>query len=369
MGKTVMSLGSARITENMITFWLSRYKAQFVYAYGSAVKSTYGVSDLDDFWAMKYQSDAGQTYDDLFTGYILDNARTYLCALYLFDQFGLKLSDADVEEVDSALRDLTDNYADGNRSEFNTVLAAYGFNYKTLRECYLVDKKVSALQDYLFSSGGPEAVTDDKIEAYYRSTYFRMTQICIFINQCPELTDDGQYVTGDDGNIRYRDMNTVENQAARDRAQAALNAINNGTDFAAVSDQYNENRESSSYVNGIYMSADSVYTSGTDLTTIYETLAEMNVGDVKLIELENTLHIVKKLELDAGAWKETANSDFFSYYDSDSQSYVSFAEYIKTPLFLNYIQKRLTDFSADIKVDEDALAGLKISTAQENYYF
>jgi len=167
---------------------------------------------MDDFWALKQED--GTTYDDLFTSYIVDNAKTYLCALYLFDQFGLSLSDADVEEVDTALSELVDQYADGNKSEFNTVLAAYGFNYKTLRECYLTDKKVTVLQNYLFSDGGPEAVTDDKLEAYYKSTYVRITQICIFINQCPEVDSEGKYVTGDDGNIKYRDMSALENQAA-----------------------------------------------------------------------------------------------------------------------------------------------------------
>ena len=367
LGGTVMSLGSAKITSNMMTFWLSRYKAQFVYAYESSVKSTYGVSSLDDFWKMKQED--GTTYDELFTKYITDNARTYLCAMYLFDQFGLSLSDADADEVDSALKELVDQYADGNKSEFNTVLAAYGFNYKTLRECYLIDKKVSALQNYLFSANGPEALTDEKLEAYYKSTYVRMTQICIFINQCPELDSSGKYVTDDSGNIKYRDMSAVETQAARDRAQAALNALNGGADFAAVSDQYNENRESSGYVNGIYMSEDSVYTADADLNNLFETLKSMSAGEIKLVELDNTLHIVKKLELDAGAWKAPANSDFFSFYDSGKQNYVSFAEYVKTPFFLKYIADRLSGYSAEIKTDEDLLSKLTISSVQENYYF
>lgn len=368
-GSQVMSLGSARVTDKMLVFWLSRYKAQFIYAYESAVKSTYGVSDIDDFWKMEYDSAAGSTYDDLFTSYIYDNAKTYLCAVYLFDQFGLKLSDDDVKEVDDAIAELTDAYADGDKREFNAFLAGYGFNTATLRECYLVDKKVSALQDYLFNDGGPEAITDDKLEKYYQDNFVRMDHICIFINHRPELTADGAYVTDDDGAVKYREMTAAENQTARENAQAALTKINAGNEFGTVSAEYNENTESQKYVNGIYMSEDSIANATGDLASLYTTLNEMSLGEVKLVELSNSIHIIKRLSLDAGAWKQSVNSDFFSFYDASSGGLITFHEYLKTPLFLDYIENRLSGFSADMKIDEEAMKETKISTVKANYYF
>ena len=368
-GTAVMSLGSAKITDKMLVFWLSRYKAQFEYAYGSAVKTTYGVSDLEDFWKMEYDSDAGTTYDDLFTSYIYENAKTYLCAIYLFDEFGLKLSDDDIEEVDSAIEELVDAYADGDNREFNVVLAEYGFNKATLRECYLVDKKVSALENYLFNAGGPEEITDETLENYYQENFVRMEQICIFINQCPETDDDGKYLTDDDGSVKYRDMTAAETQEARDRAQEALTKINAGTDFDTVAAEYNENTESDTYVNGIYMSEDSMANATGDLSSLYTTLESMSLGEVKLVELTNSIHIIKRLSLDAGAWKQSVNDDFFNFYDSSTGGYVTFKEYLKTPLFLEYIETRLSGFSADIKTNDSIISETKISTVTANYYF
>ena len=368
-GDTVMSLGNARITTGMMTFWLSRYKAQFLYNYGPALKSLYGLSDstLNKVWEIQYDSEAGTTYDDLFSSYIADNAMTYLCGLYLFDKFGLKLDGDTVDEIDGVLKQYIEDYADGSKSEFNTVLAEYGFNYRTLRECYLIDAKITKLQNYLFGQGGPEQITDDVMEKYYESHYSRMQQICIFINQCPEKDEKGNIVTDENGNVKYRDMTAGENQNARAKADEALAKIRAGLDFGAATEQFNENPQSSTYTNGIYLSDDSATTE--DLITLNDTVKGMKIGEVKLVELEGTLHIVKKLELDKGAYKNSVNADFFYFFDSSAGEYVGFGEYLKTPLFLEYIAKKLGEMSADVKKNEKLLDTLKLSKVNANNIF
>ena len=219
LGTPVMTLGKTEITGSMIEFWMSRYKAQFEYSYGQSLKTAYGLSSVDSIWKVKVKDDSAETYDDMFSSYIFDNAKTYLCALYLFDQFGLKLPDSTVKKTDETINEYVTNLADGSKSEFNAILAAYGINMKILRELYLADEKVSYLREYLFGSNGTEPITTQQIEDYYQKNYVRMKQICVFINQRPKQNEDGTYVTDSSGKTQYTTMTADENAAARTKIE------------------------------------------------------------------------------------------------------------------------------------------------------
>lgn len=369
LGSPVMTLGKTEITGSMIEFWMSRYKAQFEYSYGQGLKEAYGLSSVDSIWSIRVSDDSAQTYDDLFSSYIYDNARTYLCALYLFDQYDLKLPSSTVESVDAVMDDFIENLADGSKAEFNAILAAYGINAKTLRELYLIDEKVSYLREYLFGTNGVEAVTAQQMEDYYQKNFVRMKQICVFVNQRPKMNEDGTYATDSSGNIAYVDMTSEENVEARKKIAEAMDKLGSGGDFETVLSEYDENSADDVYTNGIYMSAESAFGNDADLQKIYETLCDMKVGETRQLELTNTLHIIKKYELDPGAYSKSENSDFFLYYDSGSMSYQPFTQYVKTPIFLEYIADRLEQYSADIKIDEEALNEYKISKVKANYNF
>lgn len=368
LGTAVMTLGKTEITGSMIEFWMSRYKAQFEYSYGQSLKTAYGLSSVDSIWKVKVKDDSAETYDDMFSSYIFDNAKTYLCALYLFDQFGLKLPDSTVKKTDETINEYVTNLADGSKSEFNAILAAYGINMKILRELYLADEKVSYLREYLFGSNGTEPITTQQIEDYYQKNYVRMKQICVFINQRPKQNEDGTYVTDSSGKTQYTTMTADENAAARTKIEEALAKIDGGEDFEKALSEYDENKADDGYKNGIYMSAESSFGNDEDLQKIYETLCEMKVGEVRELELSNSLHIIKKYELDTGAYAKAENSDFFLFNDGTG-SYQTLQQYVKTPLFLDYIKGKLDEFSADIKIDEEALSQYRISKVKSNYNF
>lgn len=369
LGEPVMELEGTQITENMVGFWLSRYKAQFEHYYGTAIASQYGLKSIDEFWPLVANKETGETFDDVMSGYIYENAETYLCALYMFDYYKLSLPKKTVEEVDAYLDTLLEEFAYGSKSEFNAILKDYGINYDILRELYLIDEKVSYLEEYLFSANGPEAITPAKKEEYYQSHYVRMRQIALFINECPEVDDKGEYVLDSDGNTKYRDMTAAETQAARARCDEALKKLKGGETFATVMTEYDENTADDSYTNGLYMSADSAIGTDAALDKIYEELCDMEVGEIRLIETENNLHIVEKLPLDKGAYDVEANSDFFTFYDAELGKYVKFDYYIRTPLFLEYIENKLSEYEDVIKIDEALLKKTKISTVKANYYF
>lgn len=368
MGTTVMELGGTVITENMIEFWLSRYKAQFVYYYGDAICQQYDLDNIEQFWPIKDESGSGKSYDEIMSEFIYENAETYLCALYLFDQYGLSLPKETEDEIDAYIDELCQENASGSKSEFNSILETYGINRSQLRELYLIDEKVDYLQEYLFGVNGTLGVTKVDKDNYYRENYVRMRQICIFINECPELDSEGNLVNDSKGNIKYRDMTAAETQAARERADAALMKIHSGTEFPSVHNEYDENTMDDAYAS-IYMSKDSAMGADAALEKIYTELQTMNVGDIRLIETESSLHIVQKLELQEGAYDDSANVDFFTFYDPELENYITFEAYLREPLFLDFIAESLEKFSADIKIDQDALKKKKLSNVKANYYY
>ncbi len=368
-GTSVMELGETQITENMIEFWLSRYKAQFEYYYSAAILEQYQLDKLDQFWPIVSDTETGETFDEVMSGFIYENAKTYLCSLYLFDQFGLKLPDETVKNIDTVMEGLLEDYASGSKSEFNALLSTYGVNYKLLRELYLIDEKVDYLQNYLFGPGGTLGVTKIDKENYYQKNYVRMRQICIFINERPLVDEEGNYVLDKDGYTQFLDMTVAETQAARARAADAVKELGDEVGFANVSAKYDENAADDNYSNGIYISRDSAMGTDPALEKIYNELVNMEVGQIKLVETENSLHIVEKLPLDEGAYDKEINADFFKFYDADTQGYVTFDGYLVDPLFLDYINDSLEKFSADIKIDEERLKSKKLSNVQSNFYY
>lgn len=367
LGDTAMELGKAKITGNMIEFWLSRYKASFLQYYGDSVKAEYGLTSKDDIWTIKDKA-TGETYDDLFTEYIIENAKTYLCAMYLFDQFGLSLDKETVKAVDEYLDDLKEVYGGGSKSEFNASLAAYGANYNILREIFLIEEKVGKLQDYLYGADGIEKISDAEVEAYYQANYVRMKEICVFINERPMTDGNGKFITDSNGYVKYETMSAAENEAARAKAEEALAKIRTGSDFETVLASYDENVADDIYVNGLYMSAESAYGNDADLQLIFDTLQKMTVGEVRLVELSHNLTIVKKYELDAGAYNKSSNSDFFVFTDQNGNQQ-SFAQYLVTPTFLKYISDRLEKYDADVKLYDEIISQYKISKVNANYNY
>lgn len=366
LGTPVMSIGSTEITEPMMQFWLSRYKATMLHRYGSAIKNEY--VSLEAFLDSKVEG-SDKTYDQLFTGYVKDNAKRYLASLHLYDELGLSLPDETVDRVDAKMEDFVEEFAEGSRQEFNTVLAAYGVNYEILREIYLIEEKIIQLQNHLFGKGGEKQITAADKEAYYRENYVRMRQVCIFINSRPKVDEDGDYITDSDGKIAYVEMTEEENKAAKDKAQQAYDLLKNGTAFDSVLEKYDENTADDEYTQGFYLSSETVSSSDASLIMIYDELCDMEDGESRLVESDYGMHIIQKLPLDDGAYNLAVNQDFFIFWDNTAQAYVNFEYHLRTPLFYDYITEKIETWSADIRIDDTLISKYSIKNVEANYSF
>ena len=404
-GKKAMELDGESLSVNMIQLFLSRMKGTLASSYA------YGESALaDSFWDTVVSSD-GTTYNDLYTSEVIEDAKTYLAALYAFEQEGLELPKSTVDEIDEEIERMIEDDADGSKNTFNSMLKSYGVNHKMLREAYLMEAKIAMLNDHLFAS-----LDKSIIEEYYQANYVRFKQVFIYTYDLVYYTDengddvyydstdskriaydeskpkkygsDGKVITDkngdairvtDDGRIAYdkqngkrspvldengyqlhRDYTKEELIAASDRAQLILEESEkkNYTLFDRLVDDYGEDEGMVQYPNGYYMTKNSEY----DVKKVLDAVFEMEVGEVKRVDSEYGIHIVMKYELDKGAYDNKENADFF--VNNTSGKYV-FEQELKNQLLSKYLEK----YIGMIVIDSKALEGVDIKSVGANFYY
>lgn len=329
----VMTLDGATVTKNMFTYWTCSYKGMFMSTYSD-------MNDTDEFWNSTLQS--GLTAEEFLGELVVSYVKNDLAAIYLFDRFGMKISNEDRQKAEEIVSDLCESWADGSKNNFNRLIAQYGVNYDTLIDMYLADYKMTYVYNYVFENG-VIAVGDEEKQTYLEDNYAHIRHI--YIN---DAYDPDKSYYDSDGNYVMEKLDS-EAQAKKDKKTADVKALlDSGADFDAV---YSEYSEETAYPNGYYISGE---TEGVPSELIQNSL-EMEVGEVRTFETQYGTHIIKKLEMEKGAYSDEKNSDFFG--DFSDQVYEDvFAKYLKS-------------FHEKISVDETVLSEVSIREAIPNYAF
>jgi len=406
-GKALLTLGDSEISVNMFQLFLSRQKGLLCsnYAYGSEALSS-------SFWDT-IMDVSGTTYNDYYTNEILENSKIYLAALALFEEKGLKLPDSYIDDIDARLDSLIENDADGSKSKFNSILSAYGVNYKILREAYFVEAKISYLQDELFGQNGSK-ISPELLEDYFSKTYVRFKQVFLYTYKIiyetdengdsiyykedgtvaydtdgtPKKDDSGKYIKdkqgntiyyNDDGSIAYdktkgtrktmvdsngnvmvEDLSAEKINQLKQDAEAIMSEATEGdyVKFDALIEEHNLDSGMSKYPNGYYVTATTDY----DSPEVIKALFEMKEGEVRLVQSEFGFHVVMKYELENKPYENKANADFF--VDGETGEYLFMDNLIAT-LFADYLEK----YTADIVVNKELLNGVDIKSIGANFYY
>ena len=215
-GKKLMELDGTDMTVNMYMLLLSRMKGNLASAYA------FGVKALDDsFWDTVMDPSTGRTYDDFYSEAVLENAKTYLAAMYLFEDLGLKLPKETVDEIDAEMDRLVETDGKGSKNTLNAILSEYGVNYKILREAYMMEAKIAYLNDYLFGADG-SLISSDNYEKYYQENYVRFRHIFFFTTKPVYETD----ANGD--TVYYSELSTLTVAYDSDREGAVKKTDKDG---------------------------------------------------------------------------------------------------------------------------------------------
>lgn len=416
-GKPLMKLDGSEISVNMFELYLSRMKGMLcttAYFGNSATKA--------DFWDTWMDVADRTTYNTHYTAVVLDAAKSYLAALALFDERGLKLPNSYIEEIDAEMEELVTNEADGSKTAFNAIIGEYGVNYEMLREAYIIEAKIDYLQDDLFGENGSK-IGANLVDEYYKDNYARFKQVFLYSYEYVYETDDngdviyytdngyiaydkengvakvdgeGNYVTDENGDRIYvytdedgkerisydrdkgvreavvdsqgeavvRNYNDTEMEILRAEAQEILTSAKGAEDdmkfmnFDQLVTKHSEDGGMKDYPGGYYVTADTNY----EAPKVISSLFEMNVGDVKLIESDYGIHIIMKYELEAAAYTKEENEDLFI---STSTGTYMFMDDLVGELLTEYLEP----YKARITVDEELLATVDIKRAGINFYY
>ncbi len=341
-GTPVMTLGKYKLTENMYSYWLSCYKTNFLYSFNNAV-------DNPKVWSTVLNSETGETYADYVTKQINQTISFYLVAMKLFSDYGLKISSETSKQINQDIQEKIDYY--GSRAEVNTALSAYGVNLDILKDIYIIQEKFFAVYDYLYGDNGIEALTEEEIDAYYRSHYSRVRMIVVYTKEKALTDSEGNYTYDGNGNVKTVELTEEEKQEKEIKIQEVLSKLDQGEDFESLMKQYSE-VNSSYYENGLYVSSGSYENFGYKL--VEEAIA-MNPGEISRVDDEEVTYIVRK--------EDVLNRGLFKECDKEQLQ-----DLTKLAIADAYT-KKFSELAKDIVFDLDLMAQYSVVTAPMNTTF
>lgn len=163
--ETIMTFADKSMSLHTYELILSRMKGT-LYTYGYDVSS-------ESFWKTVISSD-GTTYDDYFRASVTEQATRYIIADYLFDRYGLVLTEEREKLVDDLMAKLVEKA--GSKTALNSELKKYGANYDILRDLYLLETKIDMVKDHLYGENY-ELISDEDKQAYLEENYVAFGQI------------------------------------------------------------------------------------------------------------------------------------------------------------------------------------------------
>ncbi len=364
-GKVLMSINDKSVTLSTYTLLLSRMKGTLSY-YGYEVES-------EDFWNTIISLD-GLTYDDYFSTTILEELSEYLIADYLFSLEGLKLSQERESEVDAIMSALVKSA--GSKTALNKSLKEFGVNIDMLREVYIIEAKIEQLKEHFYGKNG-EKIDRATKEAYFEQNYVAFGQIFIpsyyYVTELDEFGDTVYYTDDKQTAIAYDTVNgetvtdefgklvldkfknpvyyTTAKKIAYDKANGRIGYVKdeNGELIAElyskdeIAKLYEKAKNYANECNGnidtfleyakVYDGSDSLgetqylfnesgyYASQAQdfayLDKIASSLADMLVGECRVIEGSYGYHVICKYQLEAEAYENETHKNVFIDFNSN----------------------------------------------------
>lgn len=381
-GKAILTLKADgktySISVNIYELMLSAMKGTLA-AYGYTLQGH--TPSQTAFWDIMdtYDGKTMETSDSYYRKSVLENCKTYLISLYLFDKYELELSESVKKEIENTMEELIKTDGEGSKTKLNSVLAAYGVNYKMLKEYYTIKAKFKAVQDHIFSTTGPNLKNEYLNENYVHfyqiflanytyvyetdkngdTIYYNSATNQILYKQTNFTHTDpstGKLETDSKGNIIYYTDNTREHisydtekgtpsykidkdgesyvtkpmtekelDALNERAHDLLQSLQGVTKdtFAAKMATESDDTQAAIYTDGYYLQKGVDFSaSGEDymyLDKIVEELsgADTKNGDVIMIPSPSGYHILFKCAPTQNAYDLEANKVWFSSFATD----------------------------------------------------
>lgn len=297
----VMTYNDYTVSVNYYTYWLSRFKANFIYNYTD-------VEDSEEYYDSVISED-GRTAAEIMTQISDDAIKNFLVSEYLCDIYGLKLPESVLDSIDEELDTLVKQLADGSKNVFNGMAAEYGVNYKMLRDIYIIETKASLFYEFYAENYIKPDLSTEALESFCRTDYAKADFIYISTEFGYNTDENGNFIYDDTGS--YQIPYTEAERNAQLAKAAEIEKTLNGENFNAMRAQYNEDPAGNVYTNGYYFYADMPYD-----TTVLDAVLKMTPGEIKRVDTSYGVYFVRRLSTEKDAYTKEENADFFENFET-----------------------------------------------------
>lgn len=161
--------------------------------------------------------DSGVSY------YTLMSVSQHVLVNRLFKEYGLKLSDEDLEEVENMRATQIETL--GGQTGYVAFLRTFNLNDSEYRDILEISPKYRILRDYLFGEGGPYEATEDDLRQLYYEQYARVLFIYISTQDIETVEDrEAKYALAEEAHARAvagEDFSQLILEYGEDETQAA----------------------------------------------------------------------------------------------------------------------------------------------------
>jgi hypothetical protein len=337
-GTPILEYGNSKVTVNMYNYWLSKNKAMYMSMFT-------GMQDTNEFWMTEIAE--GLTAETYLGAMALQSVMNTLVCAEMYDQLGLKISAEMTEVIDGYIAELIVELGGGSKSQFNQLASAYGVNDKILKEIYIFEAKAMELFNYFYGEGGIEPITDAQRDEAYVGNYVKIQHLYINNKYVPVVDEEGRQVADENGSAKVNPMEG--DQLAENNAVIAAidKGIEEGAEYETLWSEYSEDQY---YENGYYLTSSMQF-----ITEVLTAAFTMEVGAVQKIETGIGVHYIKKYDLDAKAYADERNVDFFGDFDTMTAQAV--------------FNKKVSDKITEITVHEEEVKKYSIRTVTPNSNF
>lgn len=296
-----ITVEKTKFSEKTYAYYLASYKQYWL--------STFGEYDTDEFWDSELDGVSVEEYLNKVTAQAI-NSR--LVAAYLFDSYGLKLKNSELKAIDLMIENMIAGV--GGEEAFNDdeMFKALGMGKAELREIFIIDAKIAALQDYLYGDEGIDIVTKADRDEYYNNNYFRFKHFYL-MNYDYELDSEGKIVYDDDGYAKVKEITDERWEEKLALAEDVLKRAKAGESFDSLISEYSEELSKNKYPSGHYLTVPNDY-----FADISNAVTAADIGEFVLFESALGVHIIQRIELDEGAYSNKENEASGDFADFEA---------------------------------------------------
>ena len=296
--------------------------------------------DTAETWATETESGSGVTLETYYKNMILDQAKAILVEKYLFDKFGLTISEETLK-TNKENQKMAIEYLGGAgayKQYYGYTAADY---YTTYQEMVA---RSQAVLNYLCGENGELKVTDADLATYYTENYVGYQYIVIDMENKVVLDDEGNRVlekttktdeNGEkvevDSDIYKMEALTDDEKSEKQNLAAKIFAeLEAGTaTFEQLIELYSDEYYSVKYPEGVF-----VLEEGTFIDTAVDAAAkELEIGEYTdeaiSVGSDAYQYIVKRVELKEEVYNDEAYESLFADYET-TVMYTKYEDHVKT---------------------------------------